>query len=795
MIPKVLHFIWIGDDAKRPDNFLNSWTRNNPGWTVKLWSNDDLVSRAWKNRRRMGELGRIDARLVAELMRWEILFEEGGLVFDIDSACVRPLDDFLLECEMFACWDHELSQPGLVSSKFVGAGAGNPLVGAVIQSIQADPPLPAPGGRQDGDCRRLTRLWRESRYAGLTVFPSHYFNPRAADGLQYQGRGRVYAVHQWASTLARVPTLYQSEVEREWAPALAGPAPQRAAPRFSIVIPTYNHADMLGAAIESALAQTYPDFEIVVVDDGSTDSTPDVLAAQRDRRVRSVRQPNAGEAAARNRGLYEARGDYVVWLDSDDLLLPGTLALYARQIEGGPPSDVLYGHLIMIDKEGKRTSQVRYEDLAAVPPLPNLFLRNRLPNPGTAVRRGLFNSIGLYDTTLESSPDYDVWIRAAAAGARFRCVNEPVCQYRWYGGNLSADTGKIRRADAHIARKCLQRIPLPVLFPNLNWGSPASAITQASLIAALVFAERGDYRSCAEMAQQASAGAERIATPATLAAAPVKAQGTNGDLQQAGINFNGKALNVMFRGASIGDKGVLQQIFVAQDYKIDQWEQGKALQRFYRGIGPLARPLIVDAGANIGASALWFLNTFEDAFVFCIEPDVGNFALLETNTRDYERKLNFLGAVSGQDGRARVVDPGLSDWGFRTVESGDNAAGNGAEVETMSPPSILNHPRLVGMQPLIFKIDIEGGEDRLFAGDTSWMRRFPLIIIELHDWMLPLSGNARNFLHAVARYEFDIVQRSENLFLFNREILAPQAAESSSDCSLESVDELCRAQA
>ena len=72
---------------------------------------------------------------------------------------------------------------------------------------------------------------------------------------------------------------------------------------------------------------------------------------------------------------------------------------------------------------------------------------------------------------------------------------------------------------------------------------------------------------------------------------------------------------------------------------------------------------------------------------------------------------------------------------------------------------------------MIFKIDIEGGEKSLFSGDTTWMRQFPLIIIELHDWMLPFSGSSKNFLKAVAEHEFDFVHKGENIFLFNREIL------------------------
>ena len=246
--------------------------------------------------------------------------------------------------------------------------------------------------------------------------------------------------------------------------------------------------------------------------------------------------------------------------------------------------------------------------------------------------------------------------------------------------------------------------------------------------------------------------------------------------------MGGKPLDFLFRDDSIGDKGVLQQIFVNQDYRLDHWQQGKTLERFHDRCSQSGPSLIVDAGANIGASAVWFMNTFANSFVFSIEPDLTNYALLHLNTRSYGQKLNFHGAVSGVDGKVRLVDPGLSDWGFRTVASNGGNGGNGGngdpspatetEVDAISPASILSHPAVAGMQPLIFKIDIEGGEENLFSADISWMRRFPLIIIELHDWMLPFSGNSRNFIRAVAQGEFDMVYKGENIFLFNREILS-----------------------
>ena len=85
MIPKVLHFIWVGDESKRPDNCIQSWVDRNPEWTVKLWGNADLVDTTWINARHMREMSTRELNGVADMMKWEILYNEGGVVVDADS--------------------------------------------------------------------------------------------------------------------------------------------------------------------------------------------------------------------------------------------------------------------------------------------------------------------------------------------------------------------------------------------------------------------------------------------------------------------------------------------------------------------------------------------------------------------------------------------------------------------------------------------------------------------------------------------------------------------------------------
>lgn len=123
-IPKTLHITWVGDESRRPDNCIQTWADRNPGWTVKLWGNDDLANYGWYNARHMREMARRELNGVADLMRWEILYNEGGLVVDADSVCVRPLDDWLLEHEAFACWENELVRPGLIAAGYVASVPG-----------------------------------------------------------------------------------------------------------------------------------------------------------------------------------------------------------------------------------------------------------------------------------------------------------------------------------------------------------------------------------------------------------------------------------------------------------------------------------------------------------------------------------------------------------------------------------------------------------------------------------------------------------------------------------------------
>jgi len=221
VIPKILHFIWTGDDARRPDGLLATWVNNNPSWTIKVWGRSDLHSYPWRNRKHVHEMARRDADGLAALLRWEILLDEGGLLFDIDSSSIQPLDENLLDCEAFACWEDELKEPGRVCARYVGSVPENPFFEKLVSRLGGEESEPGPSSVDDlAGSGFLTRMWRAERYTGLTLYPSCFFNLPDSCATADLKRGQVYSTRRGRRT---VPTVDPDRVfERDESQRIAG---------------------------------------------------------------------------------------------------------------------------------------------------------------------------------------------------------------------------------------------------------------------------------------------------------------------------------------------------------------------------------------------------------------------------------------------------------------------------------------------------------------------------------------------------------------------------------------------
>jgi len=229
MIPKLIHFIWVGDETKCPTNCMDTWRAFHPDWDFQLWGNAELNGLPWVNRRHMTEMYGRELNGVADMMRWEILHANGGIVVDADSVCLRPLDDHLLECEAFACWENEIVRPGLIAAGYFGCEAGNPFVKQIIEDIAAEKSVTQEMAWKTVGPLRLTQCHRKYGYSKLRIYPSHYFIPQHFSGATYDGNDPVYAHQLWGSTHQSYDQIHQQDFGSIGAASPAAPEPRQPA--------------------------------------------------------------------------------------------------------------------------------------------------------------------------------------------------------------------------------------------------------------------------------------------------------------------------------------------------------------------------------------------------------------------------------------------------------------------------------------------------------------------------------------------------------------------------------------
>lgn len=244
------------------------------------------------------------------------------------------------------------------------------------------------------------------------------------------------------------------------------PLPAATVPgRVSLVIPAYNYAAYLPGCLDSALAQGLDDLEIVLVDDGSTDETSEVVARY-GATVRSFRQANAGLPSARNAGLDLATGEFLAFLDADDLLAPGTLASQLRFLARHPEADAAVCRSLFfsnLDQGGRPVPngewRLFHRDLAV-----HLCHFNVAPPHAFLARRAALAGLR-FDPGLSACEDHAFWLGLAASGRGVAANPEAVAFYRRHAGSMSANLGRQRRHDAimhtRIAGLLLDRPDFP----------------------------------------------------------------------------------------------------------------------------------------------------------------------------------------------------------------------------------------------------------------------------------------------------------------------------------------------
>ena len=232
-------------------------------------------------------------------------------------------------------------------------------------------------------------------------------------------------------------------------------------PKVSIIIPAYNRADMILTALKSVLAQTYPDWEAIIVDDGSSDNTREVVAVVKDARVRYIYQENMGLPGARNTGIRASSGEYVAFLDSDDAFLPEKLMLQVPVLDDDPQIGLVAGGFVEVDMNMRPLHEIR--PWVKNPTLDLLdWVRTCSFCVGSPlVRRSWLDKAGLFDENMRFVEDWDLWLRLASMGCRMQWLKEPVYLYRMHASSMVRQAVMMKNGMIAMFDKFFARPDLP----------------------------------------------------------------------------------------------------------------------------------------------------------------------------------------------------------------------------------------------------------------------------------------------------------------------------------------------
>ncbi|MHC4555826.1 MAG: glycosyltransferase [Planctomycetota bacterium] len=255
----------------------------------------------------------------------------------------------------------------------------------------------------------------------------------------------------------------------------------KGSPLVSVIMPAYNAADYIAEAIESVLIQNYRNFELIVVDDGSTDSTKDIITSFKDNKIKSFHKENAGPASARNLAIKKSKGAFIIFLDTDDMMTPDFIAKHLQEFENDPEADLVYCDDCLIDENDKPIRVINRPEYTSRKLLIRDLFCNGFPIVPfrTCLRRSVFDKIGFFDESLLVGEDYDMMRRFVKQGLKIRHLTGALYLRRIAGNSLSRNYSA-QKAKCHfdVVRRFTDTFAYDELFPDLEWDKIAPEMRQ-----------------------------------------------------------------------------------------------------------------------------------------------------------------------------------------------------------------------------------------------------------------------------------------------------------------------------
>lgn len=228
-------------------------------------------------------------------------------------------------------------------------------------------------------------------------------------------------------------------------------------PRVSVIVPAYNAAVYLPYAIDSVIAQTYPDWEIVIVDDGSTDNTQAVVESYRPKllgKLQHIHQPNRGVSAARNAGMQAARGEFIALLDADDVWLANRLESSVAVLAADSGTGLVHARVARIDAQGSVTGQLKVEPKYLSGKIArHIYTRHaHLICTTVTFRKGVLDTSGWFDETMHTTEDRDLWFRIAMC-CKVAYINQVLAHYRVSPSSTTSNLDRLLNGQLYFIAK------------------------------------------------------------------------------------------------------------------------------------------------------------------------------------------------------------------------------------------------------------------------------------------------------------------------------------------------------
>jgi glycosyltransferase involved in cell wall biosynthesis len=335
-IPNIIHQLWIGPKPA-PTKLMDTWKDKNPNFTYIRWNEDEILKRNLKItcQHRIDEMIEINGK--ADIIRWEILYEYGGIFLDADSICIEPIDDILMNKKCFAGWEQEQLREGLIATGTMGFPPKHPLVKGAIEWIQHNCVDFYKNGLQAWKTvgpGLLTMMYDTGLYNDLTIFPSYYFLPIHHTGVEYTGHGKIYAYQEWGSTHQSYDTMNNIFLPAQFLQSSITES-------VSILVSSYNtKTKYIQDCLESIKHQQgYFNIELVWINDGSDELNTKLLKKCLENFEKTTRfvkviyeenDMNRGVGYTLNKGVNTCNNEIIIRMDSDDIMVSNRIDIQLK---------------------------------------------------------------------------------------------------------------------------------------------------------------------------------------------------------------------------------------------------------------------------------------------------------------------------------------------------------------------------------------------------------------------------------------------------------------------------------